>query len=578
MSKSTSSSKKTAWKGIQKKSSDVTSDRAESIGSQDSQKNSNQKVNRSRSSSIVSDTFEDAVDEDEEDEDDDYFQDEEEDEEEKQRKEVLKMKELAIEQDKKRNQEKSNPIKPQVVQDEPVTKPTRMSIILPALQNHGFSDDDDSSDNESLKDPNEKVEERPPQSTADLVAEIEALEVATAPVAPVTPKSPTTEKPTTYEPIPIERPYKPITPVVEAPANPVQLVVPVEEKKVTMEDVQREIQLTAAAVAAVNAVEIHTETVTQEHKATPEFVSPAAAEEFKAMEEHATDLNGSGDSGISVSRDTTVRSSDDTVQDEEPVNHLAAILPAVQESVRHVKNEEESLPAPSRDQHILPEDRERAKHSREFEYSIEDPIDLDLFRDNVIAIQAIDAKDIPANNLKPREQEEAGTVYIYEPVRDGMKYLFDNKFMKAKAVFQTKASIDPLYALGLGAMAFIKDQTYHESDVEIAMNALATAYTIAKTQIDNTSFKKPFKDTISTYFTTLLSANSTGLPKNPPAMAMPNSSGGISSPNAFTPNGVLRAHVVKAECCLLMGILQMTQESVVGYLKCGLNLRRGMSQ
>lgn len=107
------------------------------------------------------------------------------------------------------------------------------------------------------------------------------------------------------------------------------------------------------------------------------------------------------------------------------------------------------------------------------------------------------------------------------------------------------------------------------------MNALATAYTIAKTQIDNTSFKKPFKDTVSTYFTTLLSSSSTGLPTDPPAMAMPNSSGGISSPNAFVPNGVLRAHVVKAECCLLMGIIQMTQESVVGYLKCGLNLRRG---
>jgi hypothetical protein len=107
------------------------------------------------------------------------------------------------------------------------------------------------------------------------------------------------------------------------------------------------------------------------------------------------------------------------------------------------------------------------------------------------------------------------------------------------------------------------------------MNALATAYTIAKTQIDNTSFKKPFKDTVSQYFTSLLSSNNTGLPTNPPAISMPNSSGGISDPNAFIPNGVLRAHVVKAECCLLMGILQMTQESVVGYLKCGLNIRRG---
>lgn len=104
------------------------------------------------------------------------------------------------------------------------------------------------------------------------------------------------------------------------------------------------------------------------------------------------------------------------------------------------------------------------------------------------------------------------------------------------------------------------------------MNALATAYTIAKTQIDNSSFKKPFKDTVSQYLTTLLSNNNTGLPSNPPAM--PNN---IASPNDFIPNGVLRAHVVKAECCLLMGILQMTQESVIGYLKCGLNIRRGTS-
>jgi hypothetical protein len=43
----------------------------------------------------------------------------------------------------------------------------------------------------------------------------------------------------------------------------------------------------------------------------------------------------------------------------------------------------------------------------------------------------------------------------------------------------------------------------------------------------------------------------------------------------FIPNGVLRANVIRAECCLLIGMLQMTQESVVGYLKCGLNLKKG---
>lgn len=106
------------------------------------------------------------------------------------------------------------------------------------------------------------------------------------------------------------------------------------------------------------------------------------------------------------------------------------------------------------------------------------------------------------------------------------------------------------------------------------MNALVTAYTIAKTQIDNSSYKKPFKDTVGQYFSSFLS-NKTGLPADPPAATMPNTNGGLAPAGSFIPNGVLRAHVVKAECCLLMGILQMTQESVVGYLKCGLNIRRG---
>ncbi|CAO3616446.1 unnamed protein product [Mucor hiemalis] len=508
------------------------------------------------------------------------------------------MKERAIAEDKKKSAaplvtvkdvDSVTQIEEEKKEEEQVKKPSRMSFILPALQNHGFSDDD-SDDNESLKDPNEKKEEVE-NKIPDLVAEIEALEVSSVPVsAPKLPESPpqpptltrtpTGEKPATYEPIPVERPYKPPTPVItpaviettvdtSESANVVseEPKVVVEEKKATMEDIQREIEMTAAAVAAATtSVEILTkgenEVTQEEHKD-----DGPVDEDFKTMVENATDLNSSTtDSGISVSQEEP-RSS------EEKVNHLAAILPAVEESARGVTANGREVPQTASakvENQILPEDREKAKHSREFEYSIEDPIDLDMFRDNVIAIQAIDPKDIPVNVLKPREQEAAD-----EPVREGMKYLFDNKFMKAKSVFQTKASIDPLYALGLGAMAFIKAiMTYHDSDVEMAMTALATAYTIAKTQLDNTSFKKPFKDTVSTYLTTLLSSNSTGLPTNPPSSAMPNSSGGVSSPNAFIPNGDLRAHVVKAECCLLMGILQMTQESVVGYLKCGLNLRR----
>ena len=335
----------------------------------------------------------------EEDEDDDYFQDEDL-EEEKKKKEVLKMKERAIAEDKKRNESpaikeevakqtepielettaKNQPVIDQVVEEEKEKKPSGMSLILPALQNHGFSDEDSDDDNESLKDPNEKRREEEKEA-ADLVAEIEALEVASVPVEKViepvqqpvrqpevaAPSTPTTEKPATYEPIPFERPLgvpssKGETiaqeqPIVEKPREETPIV------KATMEDIQKELALTAAAVGLAMPTENHTQ---MEHKVEPTPI---------------------------------------TTTEEKQINHLAAILPAVEESVRNVKPQPDFKKT---EHHVLPEDRERANRSSEFEYSIEDPIDLDMFRDNVIAIQAIDPKDIPANNCKPREQELAG--------------------------------------------------------------------------------------------------------------------------------------------------------------------------
>ena len=122
----------------------------------------------------------------------------------------------------------------------------------------------------------------------------------------------------------------------------------------------------------------------------------------------------------------------------------------------------------------------------------------------------------------------------------------------------------------------LKNQTYQENDVEVAMSTLASAYTIAKAQIDNTAFKKPLKEAVSQYFSTVLSRNSApNLPSNPTPITRSNSGGQPRELPTFLPNSILRAHVIKAECCLLMGIIQLSQESVVSYLKCGLNLRRG---
>lgn len=41
------------------------------------------------------------------------------------------------------------------------------------------------------------------------------------------------------------------------------------------------------------------------------------------------------------------------------------------------------------------------------------------------------------------------------------------------------------------------------------------------------------------------------------------------------PNGELRAAVIRAEALCLTGLMQLLQENIVGYVKAGLNLRRG---
>jgi hypothetical protein len=72
------------------------------------------------------------------------------------------------------------------------------------------------------------------------------------------------------------------------------------------------------------------------------------------------------------------------------------------------------------------------------------------FNANPIKTSKINAKNITANTLGPREQEAAD-----EPVLRGIHHLFNNRFTQAKKLFEEKADTDPLYALGLGSMAFL---------------------------------------------------------------------------------------------------------------------------
>ncbi|GAA5812562.1 hypothetical protein MFLAVUS_006019 [Mucor flavus] len=189
---------------------------------------------------------------------------------------------------------------------------------------------------------------------------------------------------------------------------------------------------------------------------------------------------------------------------------------------------------------------------------------------NLIVMDPINPKTIKINTLTPREQEDAD-----EPLLSAIHHLFNNEFMKAKKIFELQASTDPLHALGLGSMVFLKAlMTFNNKTTANAIEVLMSTYNLATAQIDNAT-KKNMGDTVIQYFTTYRNYvklyRGTGVPTHvsparPKALEMHK----IDT----VPNGVLRAHVAKAEACLQMAILHLLQENVTGYIKCGLNLKR----
>ncbi|ORX51288.1 hypothetical protein DM01DRAFT_1324416 [Hesseltinella vesiculosa] len=204
--------------------------------------------------------------------------------------------------------------------------------------------------------------------------------------------------------------------------------------------------------------------------------------------------------------------------------------------------------------YVTSEDRDRERKSREYEYSIEESEDDSIkdFYDDAIPIPSIHGPSVPSNNLDPRQQEEAD-----HPIREGMRYLLDNKFMRAKAIFQSNASNDPLYSLGLGIMAFVRAiMTHHPQHIDIAVRSLKTTIVLAQAQMDNSQRKKG-TNSFSQYFGDY-----------------PLGGKDIQEKAEFLANSTLRAHVIKAESSLLISLLHLSQDSLVNYIKCGLHLRR----
>ena len=98
--------------------------------------------------------------------------------------------------------------------------------------------------------------------------------------------------------------------------------------------------------------------------------------------------------------------------------------------------------------------------------------------------------------------------------------------------------------------------TFNEQDISIAVKHLVSAESLASAQIG--AFKS--QSSIGSSFGKFISSISYfGNNKN----------------QQFMSNGQLRSTVIKAESLLLIALIQLLQESIVSYVKAGLNLRRG---
>ncbi|KAG2235250.1 hypothetical protein INT48_004717, partial [Thamnidium elegans] len=277
-------------------------------------------------------------------------------------------------------------------------------------------------------------------------------------------------------------------------------------------------------------------------------------------------------------------SSLDSNQNHTTPLELGLVMDALQTSLmEQAEEEEEENPLPIQKQETLTgEEQDMSKiKDTDRKISMDYEMNHDLvqtktkrsgttYSANLIVMDPINPKTVKINTLTPREQENAD-----EPLLSAIHHLFNNEFMKAKKIFESQASTDPLHALGLGSMVFLKAlTTFNNKTTANAIQVLMSTYNLATAQIDNAT-KKNMGDTVIQYFTTYRNYiklyRGTGVPTHvspakPKALEMHK----INT----VPNGVLRAHVAKAEACLQMAILHLLQENVTGYIKCGLNLKR----
>ncbi|KAF9436724.1 tetratricopeptide repeat domain 39A [Entomortierella beljakovae] len=167
-----------------------------------------------------------------------------------------------------------------------------------------------------------------------------------------------------------------------------------------------------------------------------------------------------------------------------------------------------------------------------------------------------------ANTMTPTEQEIADQDMFH-----GVKIFFENDFSEAQRIFTTQDQFNPIYALGSGALAFIKAcMTFSETDIQDAINTLHHTESLCQAQINAVAKKStPLISKLVSSGWSLFSKSKTNLQES---TASPPS-------QTFMTNGEIRARVIRAESLLLTSLILLFQESIMSYLRAGLNLRKG---
>lgn len=291
-------------------------------------------------------------------------------------------------------------VEPEEKKPEEAKQQGNVSLILSGLQNHNLSDDE--SDNESLKDPTEHHIAPKSEALKEIVIEEIHVEQPTKEDGIKQDSQKVIEQ--EESPKQVEKPTKGVEEHPVQEEKPKQAFEEVEHETKEEEPLEQEIEAKQQAPATYEPIP---EQRTKKASASEIHVAQiAVTEDHKQETQAATQEEG-------LSELSNILENLRPMLEKPQPQHLASLLPAVEESVKTMRsnNKFQAAKIQVETSEVEVTDTKQKANKEEdsgFQYAMEDTIDMDMFKENVIAIQAIDPKEIPVNILKPHEQEVTG--------------------------------------------------------------------------------------------------------------------------------------------------------------------------